>query len=259
MLWAFDDAPASLSSPERFVLLAIADHVDDATGDAWPSIARIARRTGLSRTSVKAAVRILSELGVIDVVDQGAPVARAETRPNLYRWHPDQLRLGLDVRTRRVGGRSRRVVEPVDGPAQPGDKEGVASRPGSPADREGVASRPGGGRQPTPNPHRTLTTPAGRCLRTIGAAPTPHDDRWAVRGDDLTCRQAGKVAAQRHGGSCVAGSWTVTAGAARSKAADSTPTQSDTWTRWPKVTRSWPNPIAFGPSVGHTTSQAAQP
>jgi DNA-binding transcriptional MocR family regulator len=156
MLWAFDDAPASLSSPERFVLLAIADHVDDATGDAWPSIARIARRTGLSRTSVKAAVRILSELGVIDVVDQGAPVARAETRPNLYRWHPDQLRLGLDVRTRRVGGRSRRVVEPVDGPAQPGDKEGVASRPGSPADREGVASRPGGGRQPTPNPHRTL-------------------------------------------------------------------------------------------------------
>ncbi len=142
MLWAFDDAPESLSSPERFVLLAIADHVDDATGDAWPSIARIARRTGLSRTTVKAAVRVLSELGVIDVVDQGAPVARAETRPNLYRWHPDQLRLGLDVQTRRVGGRSRRVVVAVDTQARSVDKGGVASRPGSPADREGVASRP---------------------------------------------------------------------------------------------------------------------
>ena len=52
----------------RLVLLAIADHADDG-GQAWPSVARLARMTGLSRRQVQRRVRQLVKAGEL-VIEQ---------------------------------------------------------------------------------------------------------------------------------------------------------------------------------------------
>ncbi len=54
----------------RLVLLAIADHADDA-GRAWPSFARLAERCRMHRSSVARAIRQLIEFGELAVVEKG--------------------------------------------------------------------------------------------------------------------------------------------------------------------------------------------
>jgi len=89
--WALDHAPAELSTVERFVLVALADHVDDETRKAWPSVARIMRRTGCSRRAVQRALRSLEQHGIITSAHQKAPSGdHAGLRPNLYLWHPER-------------------------------------------------------------------------------------------------------------------------------------------------------------------------
>lgn len=83
------DLPPDLLKPtDRFVLLAIADHVGDTTGEAWPSIERVADRTSLSHRTVQRSLRTLEARGFIEVVERGVvdPRIPADRRPNLYRW-----------------------------------------------------------------------------------------------------------------------------------------------------------------------------
>ncbi len=51
-------------STHRFVLVAIADIADDA-GYCWPSIRRLAAKTGLSDSSVKRSIRHLEGLAIL--------------------------------------------------------------------------------------------------------------------------------------------------------------------------------------------------
>jgi DNA-binding MarR family transcriptional regulator len=55
-----------LAPTPRFVLLALADHADDA-GRCYPSIARLAQRTGLSPRSIQTSIKKLQAKGYIDV------------------------------------------------------------------------------------------------------------------------------------------------------------------------------------------------
>jgi DNA-binding transcriptional ArsR family regulator len=97
MLWAFDEAPPYLSPIQRHVLVALADHVDDSTQIAWPSIARLARRTGLGQSTVRRSLAALADAGIISVEIHGAPTKGGDwTRPNLYRWHPDGSTQAVD-------------------------------------------------------------------------------------------------------------------------------------------------------------------
>ncbi len=55
-----------LAPTPRFVLLALADHAD-AAGRCYPSIARLAQRTGLSPRSIQTSNKKLQAKGYIDV------------------------------------------------------------------------------------------------------------------------------------------------------------------------------------------------
>ena len=55
-----------LGATPRLVLLALADHAD-AAGRCYPSIARLAQRTGLSPRSIQASIKKLHAEGYIDV------------------------------------------------------------------------------------------------------------------------------------------------------------------------------------------------
>lgn len=55
-----------LGATPRFVLLALADHAD-AAGRCYPSIARLAQRTGLSPRSIQTSIKKLQAKGYIDV------------------------------------------------------------------------------------------------------------------------------------------------------------------------------------------------
>ena len=55
-------AVSGISPPQKLVLLALADHADDA-GLCWPSVATISERTGLSESTTRRAIAELEKLG----------------------------------------------------------------------------------------------------------------------------------------------------------------------------------------------------
>ncbi len=71
--WSID--PDALKSPrDRFVLVALADSADDATGECWPSVPTIARRTAMDAKTVRRALAAL--------VAGGWVTSEMRTRPN---------------------------------------------------------------------------------------------------------------------------------------------------------------------------------
>jgi hypothetical protein len=66
----------------KLVLLALADHADD-TGKCWPGLSRVAAKTGLDRSSVIRAVKVLEAAVVLSVERRLDDAGDAET--NLYR------------------------------------------------------------------------------------------------------------------------------------------------------------------------------
>jgi predicted transcriptional regulator len=95
MLWAFDSAPDYLTATQRHVLVALADHVDDNTSQAWPSILRLARRTGRSESAVRRSLQAIEDAGIITRQIQQAPTRGPDwSRPNLYLWHPAESLTG---------------------------------------------------------------------------------------------------------------------------------------------------------------------
>lgn len=60
--WAFEQDVAIPSA--KLVLLSLADHAN-ATGYCWPSIARLSKRTGLSRATIFRSIETLTGLGLV--------------------------------------------------------------------------------------------------------------------------------------------------------------------------------------------------
>lgn len=91
MTWAMDYAPEELTSTQRHVLLVLADYVNDETHSAYPSVASLASRTGLSTRAVRQALRVLEAYEIIETriksaTGSGERPIPADRRPNLYRW-----------------------------------------------------------------------------------------------------------------------------------------------------------------------------
>ena len=57
---------AELPSKEKLILLAISDHLG-SNADCWPSVSRLAKRTGYGRRSVLYALDALAQLGAITI------------------------------------------------------------------------------------------------------------------------------------------------------------------------------------------------
>lgn len=65
-VWELD-----LPRPEKYVLLALADHGKEDGSDVYPSLARIEWKTGYSRTQVRDIMRQLREKGILKLVRKG--------------------------------------------------------------------------------------------------------------------------------------------------------------------------------------------
>ena len=78
-----DFAPPHWHAGTRMVALALADRVN---GDwqAWPSIADLSRRTGLSARAVQRYLRVLEDEGVIS--NHGQRVIDGNAVSNLWTW-----------------------------------------------------------------------------------------------------------------------------------------------------------------------------
>ena len=70
----------------RLVLLAIADHADRVSWEAWPSVKTIAREANYDQRTVQRALNELVKSGELERTIQGAPLGQIplEKRPNLY-------------------------------------------------------------------------------------------------------------------------------------------------------------------------------
>jgi hypothetical protein len=83
LAWGAIDAGAVPKTPERIVLLAIADYAKDKAGDlrgtCWPSVERIAQRTGQNKRTVQRALGVLSLKGLVSILP------RSHDRRNVYR------------------------------------------------------------------------------------------------------------------------------------------------------------------------------
>ena len=105
-----DFAPDTWGPGTRLVALALADRVNQ-DGQAWPSLADIARRSGLQTRMVRRHLHLIEEDGWIRCEGQringgGQPVS------NLWTW-PTWTKVGGQSST--VGGRSPRSAPPVRG------------------------------------------------------------------------------------------------------------------------------------------------
>lgn len=72
------DEALELQGTPLIVLLCIADHAQDETGEAWPSIARICHRTRRSERSVYEALQVIEDAGWVERVARPG-------RSNVYR------------------------------------------------------------------------------------------------------------------------------------------------------------------------------
>lgn len=71
--WAFEQ---NISIPSaKLVLLSLADHAN-ATGYCWPSVARLVKRTGLSRATIFRSIETLTGLGLVSQAYEQGKVNR---------------------------------------------------------------------------------------------------------------------------------------------------------------------------------------
>ncbi len=80
IVWELDLAPN-----KRLVLLAYADHADDDGEHVYPSLARVARKTGYSRDQVRRISRELVEDGLMELVEKNPDGNPNGNRPHRYR------------------------------------------------------------------------------------------------------------------------------------------------------------------------------
>jgi hypothetical protein len=80
MVWDLD-----LPANKKFVLLAYADHADDEGGSVFPSLARVAYKTGYSRDQVRRISKELREANLMMLVEKATHNRPAEYKLTLER------------------------------------------------------------------------------------------------------------------------------------------------------------------------------
>ena len=77
-----EHSPDDWSAGLRYTAVIIADHIND-DGECWPSIQRIAKRTGLSHRQVQ---RHVLQLELCQVLDRIPTYAKGRQTTNVYRF-----------------------------------------------------------------------------------------------------------------------------------------------------------------------------
>ena len=80
-----DHAPEHWSPSKRLVAVALAERINQQHRQAWPSLADLAKRTGLSERSVQRYLRELEDEGWIENHGQ-RPGAGGQPVSNLWTW-----------------------------------------------------------------------------------------------------------------------------------------------------------------------------
>lgn len=78
-----DFAPDHWTSGTRMVAIALGDYANTDTGEAWPSVRNIARRSGLSERQVQRHLRIIEADGWIT---RGSPLRAGRHGTTLWIW-----------------------------------------------------------------------------------------------------------------------------------------------------------------------------
>lgn len=94
---------AQLSTSKMITLHALATFTSEQTHECWPSISTLETHTGLSRNTIRAAVRALESYGWVTRIDRPGRTPR-------YRLHPDAIRASQQTT-------SEPAPEPASAPA----------------------------------------------------------------------------------------------------------------------------------------------
>lgn len=93
MSWVWDNSTAP--GIDRLVLLAVADSADDNGGNAWPSVASLARKAGVNVRTVQRSIRRLADSGALKIKENagknGVHVYRVVMKTPPAESHPDNL------------------------------------------------------------------------------------------------------------------------------------------------------------------------
>lgn len=116
-------AGAQLSTSKMITLHALATFTSEQTHECWPSLSTLETHTGLSRNTIRSAIRALESYGWVTRLD------RPGTTPR-YQLHPDAIRASQQVTT------SEPAQEPAPAPAEP-----PASVPAAPKPRRAPAGK----------------------------------------------------------------------------------------------------------------------
>lgn len=165
--WRSAIAQSDLTPTLRHVALTLALYMNERGGSAYPGVNRLAKDTGLHRTTVMRALEQLTAMGWLTLLEHGQSKAGKPRRASVYeaRIPPADLfgPVAHDDRSHRATGRSERC------------------------DRSGSATRPVAQCDPISSENSSLNADGGKSLGGVpvcvaaGWAPTPEDLTWARR------------------------------------------------------------------------------
>jgi DnaA N-terminal domain len=98
---------ADLPRPDKYVLLALADHAKEDGSDVYPSLARVQWKTGYSETQVRDIMRSLIEPGILVLVKKGG---NGSTDTNRYRIDFKALKLLPEFKEWAAGRKGAKTV-----------------------------------------------------------------------------------------------------------------------------------------------------
>ena len=115
--WVFEQCPESVGPQPRLVLMSIANHAGPRGENSYPSVATIARETGMNPRQVQRWTAWLVTEGLLEVAVQGAgdDRIRPDRRPNKYTIVP--LHRGVSPAPPRAADGPPGPGEPLSAPA----------------------------------------------------------------------------------------------------------------------------------------------
>jgi hypothetical protein len=147
---------ADLPRPEKYVLLALADHAKEDGSDVYPSLARVQWKTGYSETQVRDIIRSLIEQRILVLVKKGG---NGSTDTNRYRIDFTALRMLQDFREWAANRKGAKTV-PINNDAKGTETEPLKGAVLT-AEGCGFAQNKGAKTEPEPRTIRTISTLEG--------------------------------------------------------------------------------------------------
>jgi hypothetical protein len=154
---------ADLPRPEKYVLLALADHAKEDGSDVYPSLARVQWKTGYSETQVRDIIRSLIEQRILLAVKKGGS---GPTDTNRYRIDFKALKMLQDFRewaSNRKGAKTVPLNNDVKGTETEPLKGAIFEVKGAVSDEKGCGfdQNKGAKTEPEPRTIRTINTLEG--------------------------------------------------------------------------------------------------